>query len=285
MSDMKLLAELILLEKGDDGGILSGVEKLVSSAKQGYKDAAARLKDKQSARKEAESEAENLRKDAAKSALQAKKNGDKEDLEAMKAAGAQHTLTTAEAISQLKGEIETFVKDFFDKFPFYGGPGGAEDILTKYQTREAALAAFKAFKGLSDRVDQLRKGFNTSLAASGKVTQDQTRRYEARGNEFIGPSAKPLPKDFVNFVKSESKFFKRLIQVNDDFNLDDISFKELMQLKIKQTDPTRVPDAAEYLNMLLLYTADEFRGHAKTIAEVGRTMDSKPAMKKVPPRK
>ena len=82
-----------------------------------------------------------------------------------------------------------------------------------------------------------------------------------------------VPPALIKFVRSEAKFFKRLLKVDDDFRLDAEEFKSLLGLKIKQTDASRVSDAAQALNMLFIYAADEFSSHARVIAAAGRTMD------------
>lgn len=265
----------------DDEDLLGGAGKIKDSIKKGWKNAAERHKSAIKDTTEAEKNAERAQKAAEKAAEKAvkdeKKIADKSEKEAeaaAKASAAEHKLKTAETISELRKDIDTFVSDFFDRFPFYGGAGGAEDILDKYQTREAALEAFKVFKGLSDRLTQLLKGFNASLVSHNKVKADQVKRYTQQANRLIAASGNPaIPQALIKFVRAEAKFFKRLIKIDDDFKLDADDFRDLLTMKINQTDAARVPDAAQALNLLFTYMADEFRGHARVIADVGRTMD------------
>jgi hypothetical protein len=269
----KTLAELLILEAEE--GITSGVRKLAKDAADGYKDAKSKRKEAEQKAKQAQDEAERKAKAAVKAEDDIKKKAETEAEKAAKAAAADHKVKSAEAIAELHDDIETFVANFFERFPYQGGGGGAEDMLDKYKTREAALAAFKAYRDISTRLEKLREGFNKSLVAAGKVTKEQIGKYESAANKIRRTGE--VPSALTKFVRAESVFFKRLMKVNDDFKIDDLDFKSMLSLKIKQTDPARVPDAAQALNMLFAYASDEFAGKAKTIAAAGRAMDDETA--------
>ena len=252
-------AKLKQAEKGAE----SGGKNVLKTAKNAERDIERANKEAQSKNVAAARAEENVKKKAAKEAEVASKT-----------AAAEHKQKSAETIAELKADIDQYVADFFDSFPL-NKAGGADAILKKYPTREAAKEAFNAFKGLSDRLDGLRKGMNNSLIAAGKLTREQQRRYEQQAARMTaGTGDIAVPKSLITFVRTESKFFKRLIRVDDDYKLEDEDFKDLLALKMKQTAPERVPDAAQALNMLFAYIAHNFRGHARTIASVGRTLDN-----------
>lgn len=169
----------------------------------------------------------------------------------------------------IKNDIEKFVAEFFDKFPNQGGAGGAEDLLKVYTTRAAVLEGFKAFNALSKRITSLRSSFNSSLVQSGKVTRVQMTKYQQDVDKIMASVDPTLPPALINFVKKENTFFKRLVKVDNDFQLDDSHFKELLSAKIKLTAEPRVPDATQAMNLLLAYMAEEFAGHARVIADAG----------------
>lgn len=276
----KTLKELLLVEEED---IVDGASKALAPIKKGYDKAIAKHKEQVNKRKDAEREVERKQKEAERKAEQAVKaektiadKASKEAEAAAKATAAEHKLKSAESMQALRGDLDGFITSFFDRFPFHDSDVSAESILEKYPTREAAVEAFKAFKGLSDRVDALLKGFTTGLLTANKITKEQARRYAQQAARVIKKetSTTPaIPPALIKFVRAESKFFKRLIKIDDDFKLDDDDFKSLLTMKIKQTDPARVPDATQALTLLFTYMSAEFRAHARTIADAGRSLD------------
>lgn len=281
---MKLLVELLALEaeKGDDG-ILSGAEKLVAQAKKGFDKAKQKhkerendLKQAETAAKQAKDEAEKKIKDAKKRADDAKKYAEKEAKEAAASAEEEHKLKSAESMAALKDDLDDFVDAFFTTFPFKDEEA-VEKIMEKYPTLEAAKEAFLAFKGFSTRIEELRKGFNSSLVKRKKLSAEAVRKHAAAARMYAD-GEKNFDADFISFVKREAKFFKNLVRVTDDFKLDDEQFKELMALKMNQTDPARIGDAARYLNILFVYASARFLKHAQVIGVVGKNLlDSKQA--------
>lgn len=161
-------------------------------------------------------------------------------------------------------DLTEYLDQFFTKFPNFG-EGGAEDILQKHPEKQARDLAVNAFRTLATRIDQLRVGFNKSLVSSGLVQLDQAVKFNQNAKKMMAADAPSPPQSLVKFVKKEARFFKRLVKLKDNAQLDDSDFKQLLALKIKQTETSRVPDAAMALNLLFGYMASEFKAHAKVI--------------------
>ncbi len=166
-----------------------------------------------------------------------------------------------------------FLDNFFTKFPQFEINDDARDILEKFPDKASLHSAFTAFKKLATRLETLRIGFNKSLVKSNKVTSDQAAKYNQQARVMGGARAPAPPAALVRFVKNEAKFFKRIVNVDDKSELKDSDFKELLALKIKQTAPERVPDAAQALNMLLGYMTGEIKNHADAIKQAAETLD------------
>jgi len=166
-----------------------------------------------------------------------------------------------------------FLDNFFSKFPSFDTNDEPQDILDVFPDKASLHAAFTAFKKLATRLEALRVGFNKSLISSGKVAGSQMAKYNQQARVMGGANAPSPPAALVRFVKNEAKFFKRIVAVNDKAELKDSDFKELLALKIKQTAPERVPDAAQALNMLLAYLTAEVKQHSLAIKEAAATLD------------
>lgn len=160
-----------------------------------------------------------------------------------------------------------FLDKFFTKFPQYGSDDDAQDILTAFPDRASLHAVFTTFKKTAVKLEALRNGFNKGLLASGKISSEQLTKYNQQARVMAGAKAPSPPPALVRFVKNESKFFKRMVNVNDSGELNVADFKELLQLKIKQTAVERVPDAAQALNMLFGYMTSEFKKHSIVIKD------------------
>lgn len=172
-------------------------------------------------------------------------------------------------------QIAQYLENFFTKFPNFGGAGGSEDIIEKYPDRETREVAINAFQALSARIEKLRQGFNKSLVASGKLQPTNVQKLDQLAKMMMGASAPAPPQQLVRFVKHEANFFKRLVRIKDNMELNDGDFKQLLQLKLKQTAAERVPDAAKALNLLFGYMHSAFLAHARSIAEANVAADDK----------
>lgn len=181
-----------------------------------------------------------------------------------------------------------FLDNFFTDFPRFGSNDDVSDIVDAFPDKAALHAAFTAFKNIAARLERLRVGFNKSLLASGKVSSTQIAKFNQQARVMAGANSPSPPAALVRFVKNEAKFFKRMININDKSEVNDSDFKELLQLKIKQTAPERVPDAAQALNLLFGYMTSEFKKHSLAIKEAAATLDTeikktKQAVKAVDP--
>lgn len=166
-----------------------------------------------------------------------------------------------------------FLDSFFTQFPSFETNDDPRDVLEKFSDKPSLHAVFTAFKGLAIRLEALRVGFNKSLVSSGKITSQQAAKYNQQARVMGGARAPTPPAALVRFVKNESKFFKRIVNVDDQAKLKDSDFKELLALKIKQTSPDRVPDAAQALNMLFGYMVAEVKQHSLAIKAAAETLD------------
>lgn len=166
-----------------------------------------------------------------------------------------------------------FLDNFFSQFPSFETNDDPQTILEKFPDKASLHAVFTAFKKLATRLEALRAGFNRSLVNSGKVSSAQIAKYNQQARVMAGANAPSPPAALVRFVKNESKFFKRIVAVDDKAELKDGDFKELLALKIKQTAPDRVPDAAQALNMLFGYMTSEVKNHSLAVKEAAATLD------------
>lgn len=166
-----------------------------------------------------------------------------------------------------------FLDEFFTKFPGFETNDDPSDILETFPDKASLHSVFTAFKKLAIRLEALRTGFNKSLLKSDKVTSEQVAKYNQQARIMGGARRPAPPAALVRFVKNEAKFFKRIVAVDDKAELKDSDFKELLALKIKQTSPERVPDAAQALNMLFSYMASEVKEHSLAIKGAAETLD------------
>lgn len=229
----RVLSELLELNEAPS---LAGVKGIVSDIKAGYQDAKQRY--------------ERATEKAEKAKATAEKKLNKEQLDAVKA------LT------------ENFIDEFFDSFPNFGSERGPEHIKRHIHTRDQALAAFTTFKKLGDELEKLLNAMNSSLKGSKKM-DGKLDKYIADGKRFA--ETEP-PAELIRFVQAESSFFKRLIRIDDKFEIDKADFKDLLKRKMDRTDASRFPDAAHALNILLAYMVAEIRGYARQIAVMGRKL-------------
>jgi hypothetical protein len=236
---MSRLSELLA-----EDDVLSGVDKLTAGVKAGFQSA----------------------KD-----LQKKKE---DELEAAKdKVKAAHQKAATQSIGRLKDDIDDFVSAFFTAFPKMQDDN-VTSLLVKYPTLDAAKVAYKAFLGIGNRLEALRNGFNVSIGKK-RVQKDTVRRWQRAATDYV--KSKKSDPNFNQFVRNEARFFKRLVTVRDDFQLDDAKFKELLAMKINQTDPTRIIDAGEYVNQVLMMASIAFLNHAKIILAVGENLSDEKA--------
>ena len=266
-----LLQELLNLTE-DDEDITSGVKKLAGAAKAGYDDAKKRRKDAEAEAKSKQAEAEKKAKEAVNAENKIKKAAEAEAKKAAKSAAADHKVKSAEGLSNLRKDLEDFTTQFFERFPYDIDQGQHEKFLSMYPTREVALTSFKAFRDFAKRLDQLLNAMNKALLDRGKITKEQASDYHNLAEDAKDGKVAPS-KALIQFARGEAKFFKRLITVTDDFKLDDADFKQLLALKMNQTNAERVPDAAEALNRLLGFMIGKLNARARIIADIGRTLD------------
>lgn len=267
---LKTLQSLLLLRE-EDVDIAAMLKPTVDALRKGYEDAGKRYDNAEKERKTAEKEAEKKKNDAARAAKSAEQKAAKEAEHAAKLAAKEHKLKSAEALAELDEDIEAFIANLIDRFPYYGGAGGAEDILDKYKTREVALVAMKSFRQIAERIGGLTKGMNASFIAAGRATAEELAAFQREAQSIA--NGKSMPADIIDLVKSEATFFKQLFKVRDDFRLDEADFKRLLAIKMNKTSGDKKAAAARALNIFFTYVQDEMIGHAKVIASAGRQMD------------
>lgn len=245
----RTLLELLEL---NEAPTLAGVKSIVKTIHAGYKETKERHEKATATAKKAREEAEAALK---KSKAELLKTLNKEQTDQVR------TLTTE------------FLTEFFEQFPNYGTTRGPETIAQHLHTRGQALVAFNIFKDLSTRVEKMRDDLNRKIVETGKVTAAQVKKFVADGERLADTEP---PAKLQEFVRKEARFFKRLVQVDDKFDLKATDFKQLLSMKINATDAHRVPDAVQALNILLSYMAEELRGYAKLIGDVGRKLPDEP---------
>lgn len=274
-----LLAQLL----HEDEEITSGLKKAIDSATAGYKAAKDKHKEAENKKKEAESEAKKKQAEAEKAAKKAvdaeariAKKAEAEAKNAAKAAAAEHKMRSAEELQVLRRDLDEFISTFFDEFP---GTDGAtiEDIVKRFQTKEAAAEGYKTYQQLADRLEKFLTGINNSATRAGKVSQQRIKAYVQQAYNLAKKGVSAIPdakrEGLINFVKGESKFFKRLIRVDANFKLNDADFVGLIETKLKQTDPARWGDAIQALNLVFRVLIDHFEKHANKFRDAAQTFD------------
>lgn len=252
------LQEMLELNEANGAG-------LASAFMSGKKEAEAKIKSDENEAEKAENERQaGVKKTAAQIAAQTKA--------ANKAAEDDYNQNQARqkelSKQALADDINQYLDDFFTRFPHYDASNASNDLLSKYPTDEARQEVMAAYNALAARVEKLRVGFNRSLVNANKVTQAKMKKFDQQAKQMAGANAPPPPTALVRFVKKEATFFKRLIRVKNNAELNDNDFKELLELKIKQTDSGRISDAAHALNLLFGYMISEFNEHARDVAKV-----------------
>lgn len=162
-------------------------------------------------------------------------------------------------------DVNEFLNQYITRFPNYDSTFSAAEISKRYPSKEFRSVAAKAYTDLATRIEQLRVGFNRSLAAAGRVSAQKIAKFDQQAKQAMGANAGTPPAPLIRFVRTESAFFKRMIKVTGNSKLNDSDFKELLQLKMNQTNSTRQGDAAQALNILFGHMVSDFREYAKTL--------------------
>ena len=71
----------------------------------------------------------------------------------------------------------------------------------------------------------------------------------------------------IQFARQEAAFFKRLVQVDNEFEVDNQNFSSLLNSKMRITSPERKAEAVKELNQLLSYMRGAIYEYAKDIAD------------------
>jgi hypothetical protein len=266
----KVLSQII----NEDEDITAGVAKIAGDLKTGYNTAKSKhqfadFKNKDIAAK-AQAEVDKQKKDAEDAINKQKAQQTAQDKQNSLDAVAKAKDEENQDKVNAKQLADNFLNQFFDNFPNYGSDIGPEYISQNLKTRAGAVNAFKTFKNLANKVDDLTKSMNTSLVGQRKITTKQSSKFQDDA-EKIAESGK-LPEPLEKFAQKEASFFKKLFRIDDDFKLDDNNFKSLLSAKMKTTAEDRVADAAQALNILFAYTSAQLNAFAKTIADAGRRM-------------
>lgn len=164
-------------------------------------------------------------------------------------------------------DVNEFIAQYFTTFPNYDARFSPEEITRIYPSKEIRQVAAKAFSDLADRIEQLRVGFNRSMVSASLVSSTKIRAYDQQAKQAMGANGSAPPAPLIRFVRNESTFFKRLIKVKANLKLNDVDFKELLQLKMKQTNSTRKGDAAQALNLLFGHMISDFRKYTRVIED------------------
>lgn len=192
-------------------------------------------------------------------------------VEKAKGKAKESRVTISKAQTEVVKKMSTdFLNQFFDQFPNFGSSIGPEEIQKNITTRAQAKAVFNIFKKLAADLDGMLTAMNNALSASKKIDKATLTRCINTGKQKAETEPQP---DLVNFVKKEASFFKRLIKLDDDFNLNKRDFTELLRLKMNATGQ-RYPDAVCALNIILAYMVKEIEAYAKQIGIVGEKMPS-----------
>lgn len=163
-------------------------------------------------------------------------------------------------------DLHVYVDNFFKDFPNYG-EGGAEYFLKTYPQQAARDIAEDAFKKLAKQIDALRVGFNKSLVSGGRLDGSQIKDAEKAAKKQMTDSAPPLDQSFIDFVKRESAFFRKLIKIKGDGVIDESTFAALLGKKVANTGANRIMDATTAINILLGYMSAEFTANADHMAK------------------
>lgn len=158
-------------------------------------------------------------------------------------------------------DMHVYLDNFFKEFPNYG-EGGAEYFLKTYPQQAARDIAEAAFKKLAKQIESLRTGFNKALINDGRLDASQIKDADKAAKKQMTDSAPPLDQSFIDFVKRESAFFRKLIKLNGDADIDEGVFSTLLGKKVANTGANRIMDATMAINILLGYMSAEFTANA-----------------------
>lgn len=281
---LKALQEMIELNEAPMPGA-----GLVASFKKGFND----TKNAHDTRSAEIDKAANKAAKAAADVEKAKAATEKAKLAADKAKEVAKKRTDAAKKMQkvdleaIHDDVAEFLDNFFTQFPSYNGvedSGGANDLAEKYSDKASLHALFTAYKNVAARVESLRSGMNASLRARKKISADQLTKFNHQARVFAGSNAPPTPAALISFVKKEAAFFKRMIRITNTGELDEVDFKQILTLKMNQTDTARIPDAAQALNMLFGFMTSVFSAHARAIAEAAKVLDDNERKERVAKR-
>lgn len=208
--------------------------------------------------------------DAAKANRDKIQSANKGAVEKSKAAreAAAGKLSTQQ-MADIKAEMNEFLKNFFKRFPDHELDMDA--VRAQLKTRPQAVVVFNVYKTLANRVEALTKAMNTALVAQKKINKQAMDKIVNDGAAYLRKNGAP-PAELQAFVRRESDFFIRLIQVNNDLTLDEPDFTSLLGRKISLTAPVRQPDAVQALNILLPFMVGVLRDQASQIADIGKKL-------------
>ena len=252
---LQALQEMLELNEAEAGSLVAKFKQGYNNQKNRHAEAEAKIK---AAYGEAEAKLKSAKVEAEQKAKRAKQEAaDKAKIQPQ----------------EIADDISQWLEDFFSKFPNLGGSDGGKELALRYPSPEGREVTAAAFKALANRVEQLRVKFNESLVRQKLVLPKQISKFNRQARAMMGADAPSPPAQLIKFVKSEAKFFKGLVRVKNNAELNDEDFKEILSLKIKQTATERVPDAAQALNMLFGYMVSEFTKHARAIQKIVRDTD------------
>ncbi len=178
------------------------------------------------------------------------------------------TKLSKEQLDLVKQTTIAYLEKFFDDFPFTESTSAIQQQL---KTRAQAVASYNIFKGLTRQLTEMVGQMNQAALAQKTISRDQLNKATTIAKKYEVPGARP-PAEITKFARNEARFFKRLIVLDQDFQLNEPTFKQLLSQKIKVTELHRQHDAIAALNILLTFMTAELNSHATDIAEVGRRL-------------
>lgn len=180
----------------------------------------------------------------------------KDEIENRKAAIRKLDDKQLPAVKQL---TKQFLTNFFDGFP---NKPAATDLKKVITTRKTGKAVFAIMKEVASDIEKMQKGINNAavkIVPGGKATVDGLA-------DIASGKGKPSP-ELANFVKKEIDFFKRMVTLDNDLQVDLPHAASQLNAKMIKTQEGRRTDAVMALNWIFFWLHKCVLDYAEEIAQ------------------
>lgn len=178
---------------------------------------------------------------------------------------------SAQETAKLKNDTKDFLNRFFEKYPDYTGDPDSQDIIDQIKTMKMGKAVYVIYKGMAADLQKLQDGINKAAVSMGVKNKDIQKMVK----DSEQPTA-ALAKETVDFARSEAEFFKSLLQLDSDFEIDGTHFIQRLNAQMKKTAPANREAAIKQLNILLASMRRAMKAYAAEVAQVSAKLPEEP---------